>query len=468
MLLLFWACNTSTDSGEKQKQNILFIIVDDLRPQLGCYGSTEIETPNIDNLAHGGVIFNNNYCNFPVCGPSRASLFSGLRPHKTRFVDNQCRIDQEVPDIAPMNTHFKNNGYQTISLGKVYHHRVDSKNGWSENPWGAVDDDPKKDITGWRDYLLKENHELCKTNPKKAANAYEIADVEDEAYYDGKVAKRAIEYLNKFEESGNPFFMTVGFVKPHLPFNAPKKYYDLYPEESISLPENYYLPENAPDEANHMWYELRPYKDIPKEGPVPDEMAKKLIRGYYACASYADAMVGKLIDELKKLDLDENTAVVLIGDHGWHLGEHTLWCKHSNFEKTLRTTLIINSQKKNINKKVEVGTELVDIYPTMCELAGLPLPSHLEGESVVPLMLNPEHKWKEAVYSKHQNAWSVKTEGYLYTEWKDAKGNAISKMLYDHKLDKEENKNVAEDPEYIDLVVKHAELLNRYYYNKFD
>ena len=459
------AANAAENAPQK---NVLLIIVDDLRAQLGCYGDSKIITPNIDKLAEEGAVFLNAYCNYPICGPSRASLFSGLRPHKNRFTGNHALVGKEVPAIVPMNTFFKNQGYATVSLGKVYHSRTDSKDGWTEAPWGAADNDPKKRITGWRDYLTKENQELCKTNEKKAANAYEIADVKDEEYYDGKTALKAIKYLSDFKTSGKPFFMTVGFVKPHLPFNAPKKYFDMYPEEQISLPDNYFFPKNAPKEADHMWYELRAYNGIPKQGPVDDDMALKLIRGYRACTSYADAMVGKVLDELKKLDLDKNTVVVLIGDHGWHLGEHTLWAKHSNFEKTLRTTMIVHNPETPQNIKVNAPTELVDIYPTLCELTGQKLPNHLEGESVMPLLKDPNSVWKEAVYSKFSNAWSVATERYLYTEWKDEKGNTIARMLYDHKNDPEENENIAERQNVKDVLDKHVVLLQKYYENQFN
>jgi arylsulfatase A-like enzyme len=457
------ACASNKDVAKGENGNILLLIIDDLRPQLGCYGNSEILSPHIDKLANEGIIFNRAICNFPVCGPSRASLLSGVRPHEDRFTGNHALVAKEMPGAITINTFYKENGYETVSLGKVFHNRKDNKDGWTIKPWAAGDNDPKKKITGWRDYITPENQELCKTNEKKAALPYEIADVEDDAYYDGKVAQKAIEYLNSFKNEKKKFFMTVGFVKPHLPFNAPKKYYDLYPLKDISLPDNYFLPKNAPEEANNMWWEMRAYHGISKSGPVSNDIAKKLIRGYRACTSYADAMVGKVLDSLKELGLDNNTTVVLIGDHGWHLGEHTLWAKHSNFEKTLRTAMIIKTPGIKKHQKINSPTELVDIYPTLCELMGYKAPEHLEGKSMVPLMVNPDAEWKSAVYSKYNNAWSVLTDRYLYTEWKDKNGKAVANMLYDHKIDPDENINIAKDSEVSDIVERHKLLLEQYY-----
>ncbi|WP_321281760.1 sulfatase [Marinifilum fragile] len=458
------AQSMAKDKAEQaEKKNVLFIMVDDLRPQLGCYGQTQIKSPNIDKLASEGTLFRKAYCNYPVCGPSRASLLSGLRPNATRYINNQSSVEKDEPNIVPIQKAFKDNGYYTVSLGKVYHHRFDMVEGWTERPWHATDGEKRKDHPdGWRDYQDKDNLALCRDN-KGRANSFEIGVVNDEDYFDGKIANRAIEKLKKFKKSGQPFFMTVGFIKPHLPFNAPKKYFDLYPKNSIELPTNYYAPENAPEQSLHNWWELRAYHDIPsKEGNLTDEKAKEVIRGYYACVSYVDAMVGKVLDKLKELNLDENTVVCLIGDHGWQLGEHSLWCKHSNFNKALNTTMIVKAPGMKGGHETNSLVELIDLYPSFCDLTGIDAPDHLEGKSFVPVLKNPKKKWKEVVYSKMGDGWTAITQQYIYTEWKNKKGETTERMLFDHKNDPEENVNVVDQVKMKKVVAKMSKLLDLY------
>lgn len=453
----------SNNTEQSEKKNVLFIMVDDLRPKLGCYGDTNVKSPNIDELASRGTVFNKAYCNYPVCGPSRASLLSGLRPNGERYTSNQSSVESDAPNIVPIQNCFKNNGYYTLAMGKVYHHRMDYAEGWSEKPWYPTEDEKRKDHPdGWRDYQKEENLALCRLNKGKA-NSFEIGEVADEDYFDGRIASRAIGKLKEFKKSDQPFFMTVGFIKPHLPFNAPKKYFDMYPLDSIELPENYYAPQNAPEEAMHNWWELRAYLDIPKKGgPVSDKKAKELIRGYRACVTYVDAMIGRVLDTLEELEMDENTIVVLIGDHGWHLGEHSLWAKHSNFDLALNSTLIVKAPGMKAGQKTEALVEFVDLFPSFCEMTGLEAPGHLEGNSFVPVLKNPEKKWKEVAYSKMGNGWSVRTQRYLYTEWIDKKGNVTNSMLYDHKKDPDENVNIAQDHKMKKQVIKMKSLLKTY------
>lgn len=455
--------NAHKHTEQNKKTNVLFIMVDDLRPQLGCYGQTHIKSPNIDKLAQQGTLFTKAYCNYPVCGPSRASLLSGMRPNATRYTGNQCSVEGDEPDIVPIQKCFKDNGYYTVSLGKVYHHRFDGVEGWSERPWHATDDENKKDNPdGWRDYLTEDNLALSR-NHKGKGNSFEIGNVEDKEYFDGKIAVKAIQKLEQFKKSDQPFFMTVGFIKPHLPFNAPAKYFDLYPKELIQLPANYFAPENAPSEAMHNWWELRAYLDIPSnEGAVSDEKAKELIRGYYACVSYVDAMVGQLLDALEKLEMDENTVVCLIGDHGWQLGEHSLWAKHSNFDMALNSTLIVKAPGIKGAKRSQALVEFVDLYPSFCDLAGLDAPKHLEGKSFVPVLNNPDRKWKDVVYSKMGNGWTAITQQYTYTEWLNKKGEVGGRMLFDHDKDPNENKNVVDNPEMDKIVKKMKHYLGDY------
>ncbi|TKG97459.1 iduronate sulfatase [Puteibacter caeruleilacunae] len=463
MLQVGTSCAAPNTTKKSEKKNILLIMVDDLRPQLGCYGQSQIKSPNIDKLASEGTLFSRAYCNYPVCGPSRASLLSGMRPNATRYINNQCSVEKDEPTIVPIQKAFKDDGYYTVSLGKVYHHRFDRADGWSERPWHATDDEKKKDHPdGWRDYQNEENLALCLKNKGKA-NAVEIGRVGDEDYFDGKIANRAIKKLKQFKESDQPFFMTVGFIKPHLPFNAPKKYFDMYDEAEIKIPDNYFAPKNAPDAALHNWWELRAYLDIPsKEGNVSDEKAKALIHGYYACVSYVDAMVGRVLKTLEELDLDENTVVCLIGDHGWQLGEHALWCKHSNFNKALNTTLIVRSPGMPAGQRSSSLVELIDLYPSFCELAGIDAPNHLEGMSFSPILKNSQEEVKKVVYSKMGDGWSAITKNYIYTEWLDKNGNVTNRMLFDHQDDPDENVNVAESPAKKKVVEEMTMLLNKY------
>lgn len=429
-----------------KKTNVLFIAVDDLRLQAGIYGQKQMITPFIDKLGNEGLVFSKAYCSVPVCGASRASLLTGLRPTTTRFVNYYASKDKEAPDVTSLPKWFKENGYTTISLGKIYHHTNDDLDAWSEKPWDGVVPN-----NTWRDYVLEENIKLQNNPEIKSGPAYECANVPDNAYRDGRFAEKAIEKLNHFNETGKPFFLAVGFVKPHLPFNAPQKYWDLYDENAIDLVANPQKSENAPKEAMHNWGELRAYHGIPKEGPVSDDVAKKLRHGYYASTSYTDAQIGKILVELERLGLDENTIVVLWGDHGWHLGEHGLWCKHCNYDRVMNAPLIIKAPEKAKGAKTNTLVEFIDIYPTLCDLTGLKKPKHLDGKSLEHVLVDPSREHKEAVFCRYQKGESVITKDYVYTAWlKD--GKYISQMLYDHKNDPSENINVAELPQYQQVV----------------
>ena len=259
----------------------------------------------------------------------------------------------------------------------------------------------------------------------------------------------------------------MGFFKPHLPFNAPKKYWDLYDNVPIDLPENYFVPQGAPDEAIHNFGELRNYAAVPKTGPVSNEMARTLIRGYYACVSYTDAQVGRLLDALDATGLSENTIVVLWGDHGWNLGEHTLWCKHCTFETSMRAPLIIRTPgqiQSGKGNSTQALAEFIDIYPTLCDLAGIESPDHLDGESLVPLMRDSSYKGKGFAIGRFRNGDTIRTDRWRYTEYtasQDAgKGSVVSRMLYDHSKDPDENRNLANLPEYKTIVSELSRSLN--------
>ncbi|MAT15267.1 MAG: iduronate sulfatase [Planctomyces sp.] len=434
VLFLFTACSSLPAA---ERPNVLFIAVDDLRPELACYGAEHIHSPNIDRLADSGVLFERAYCMVAVCGASRASLMTGIRPTPTRFVSYLASAEKEAPGIKTLNTHFKEQGYYTMSLGKVFHLPEDNAHGWSEEPWRV------QGVSWWQDAENQKIHAARqKEGERKRGPAFESPDVPDNAYQDGQLAERAIADLQRLGGKDEPFLLAVGFLKPHLPFNAPKKYWDLYDHDDIQLPENDYVPQDAPAESIHNSGELRAYSNIPPEGPVSDETARNLIHGYYACVSYTDAQIGKILDELDRLNLAENTIVVLWGDHGWNLGEHTLWCKHSCYETSLRIPLIVRAPGiKGGERRVEL-IETIDLYPTLCELAGLDEPNHLVGDSFVPFIKNANASWKSHAVSRYGNGDSIRTEEYRYTEYRGKNPKQTSAMLYDHRSDPDENVNI--------------------------
>jgi iduronate 2-sulfatase len=442
----------------KKNLSVLFIAVDDLRPQLSCYGHRQMISPNIDRLAAEGALFKRSFCQVPVCGASRASLMTGIRPNRNRFLYYYTRADEDTPKAVTLPDYFKAHGYRTISNGKIFHHIDDDLDGWSEDPWRYSDE---------HKYLIPENAEIHERNqdrtgkkgPNSRGPAFENANVPDEQYPDYQLTDKSIADLQRLKTMDKPFFLSVGFVRPHLPFNAPKKYWDFYKREEIDLADNPFRPKGAPDIAMHNWAELRAYHNIPVEGPVSDEMARDLIHGYYAASSFVDAQIGRLLDDLDRLDLRKNTIVILWGDHGWQLGEHGLWCKHCNFETSLHSPLIISAPGFKGDKVCNALTEFVDIYPSLCELTGLPLPDHLQGTSFVPLMKNPDRTWKKAAFSRWQTGDSIRTDRYRYTEWTDDEGKRVTRMLYDHKVDPMENVNISEQPENQELVERLSKMI---------
>jgi iduronate 2-sulfatase len=441
----------------KRKPNVLFIPIDDLRPQLFCYGREQMVSPNIDRVAHQGVVFTRSFCQVPVCGATRASLLSGVRPTRERFTNYFTWVDKDLPGALTLPEHFRKHGYVTLSNGKVFHHQTDcAERSWSEEPWY-----PRAESEAtWRNYLLPENKAADKSKEHRGP-PFECADVPDNAYYDGQIADRTIADLHRLAAQDEPFFLAAGFIKPHLPFNAPKKYWDYYRRGEIELADNPFRPDGAPDAAIHNWNELRAYFDVPREGPVSDEMARSLIHGYYAATSYTDAQVGRVTAALDDLGLCENTVVVLWGDHGWQLGEHSLWCKHCNFETSLNAPLIVSAPWMDGEQRCDALVEFADVYPTLCELAGLPLPDHLEGTSFTPLMDDPGQPWKTAAFSRYHAGDSIRTNQHLYTEWTDDDGAVTARMLYDHDADPDENVNISEQPENAALVAGLSDALHR-------
>jgi len=447
-------------AAETAPPNILMIAVDDLRPELNRFGESGMVTPNLDRLADRGTIFQRAYCQFAVCGPSRASLMSGLRPTDTRFIidKKQPGVDSDAPGCLTLPKYFKQNGYTTQSLGKIYHDRHDDLDGWSLPPWFSG--------MSHNEYKLPENQAILKRTGRYGP-AFECADVPDEAYPDGLIAAEAVRRIEAVAEGDPPFFLAVGFWRPHLPFNAPKKYWDLYPAEKIELAENPFVPKDTLAIAMHNSPEMICYEGIPRPiEKMDDDLARTLIRGYRACVSFSDANIGKVLDALERTGQRDNTIIILWGDHGWHLGENSLWGKESNFERSLRTALIAADPRIPGGKSTQALVELVDIYPTICELVGLPVPEHVEGTSFVPLLLDGSQPWKEAAFScfvrpdRDKAGMSVRTDRYRYTEWRDAAGNFKGHTLFDLKEDSEENINIVDNPEMARVVREMQALLS--------
>ena len=350
-----------------------------------------------------------------------------------------------MPDIVSLPQLFKRNGYTTVSLGKVYHHRDDDLVAWSEKPLR-----PSGKWFG-RGYLDADAIKAARNSriPSKPGigPAFEAPDVADNAYADGLVADEAIARLRKFAKSGESFFLGTGFFKPHLPFNAPRKYWDMYPPEKIRLPEIDKPPVGATRYALTNWGELRSYTNIPRSGRCSKELSRKLIRGYCACVSYMDAQVGRVLDELDRLGLADNTVVVLWGDHGWKLGEYGSWCKHTNFELDTHAPLIFAGPGVRPGQSSKALCEFVDIYPTLADLCGLKAPARCEGVSLRPVFDRPDHPWKSAAFSQYPRGrvmgYTMRTDRWRYTFWVDRKTRkTVAEELYDHRADARETRNV--------------------------
>ena len=471
----------------KEKPNILFIAVDDLRPELGCYGNNYVISPNIDRLAHDGITFTQAHCQSAVCNPSRASLLTGLRPDTIKVWDLRTNFRDNMPDAVTLPQYFKKNGYHTVGIGKIYHNIIPDDLSWCE---------PKLRINGYPfdpdavyrsekgiEYIENRKEQITSEGKQDRyidrygewylkAMAYEMPDVPDNAYFDGAQTDVAVEKLAELQKMDKPFFFGVGYYRPHLPFNVPKKYWDMYKREEIPLAENDFVPKNVPPMALNNLRELKGYTDFkhivhPLEGKLTEEESRVLKHGYLASVTYIDAQIGRLLKRLKELKLDKNTIVVLWGDHGWKLGEHNSWCKMTDFEIDTRVPMIISSPGTKGKKiKSDRMVEYVDIYPTLCEMSGLKIPSGLEGISAVPLIADPEKPWKKAVFSQflREGIWvgpdgieymgySIRTERYRYNEWINWKTKELAAIeLYDHLHDPGENENIAVGNEHSQLI----------------
>jgi iduronate 2-sulfatase len=464
-----------------QKLNVLFIAIDDLRPQLGCYGVKDIKTPNLDAFAKQGLLFSRAYCQQAVCSPSRTSLLTGRRPDTTKIYNLTDHFRDTIPDVVTLPQHFKNNGYFCQSFGKIYHDGLDDPKSWSAPSVAAIDDQVEMEDGRFvsraelnAPYVLAaigvkqdQEQELAQQRQARKAKSapWSAPDVAESALPDGRIADEAIQSLQAHK--GVPFFLAVGFRRPHLPFDAPKKYYDMYRLEDMKLASNPYPPKDVFEAAMHNWGELRGYKGMPKEGPLSDEQARELIRGYYASTTYVDAQIGRVLQELDRLKLRDNTIVIIWGDHGWQLGEHGLWCKHTCFETSTHTLLLLSvPHQKQRGAKSNAFVEFVDVYPTLCELAGLKKTDGLEGTSFAPLVDDPNRSWKSAAFSQFPRGWlmgyAMRTDRYRYVEWVAKKNpkRVEGRELYDHQTDADENVNIANRPENKGLIASLSKQLN--------
>ena len=440
-------------AASSSKPNVLFIAVDDLRPQMGCYGDTNAVTPHMDKLARRGMVFQRAYCQQAVCNPSRASLMTGRYPDTIRVWNLRTHFRKNVPNVVTLPQHFKNHGYHTECIGKIYHdpRRFRDAPSWSAPEQLAF----TREVRG--KYVLKENLRTYQPNGRpgnEKAAATECADVPDNAYIDGRVSEMAVKRLQALSRQDKPFFLAVGFRRPHLPFSAPKKYWDMQKPKLIGKVPNPKPPTGVPEIALHNWGELRGYTDIPRRGKLTDAQTARLRHGYYAAMSYIDAQIGKLLAELERQGLRKNTVICLWGDHGWHLGEHALWGKTTNFELDCRAPLVfaIPGQKTG-GQRTRSLVEFVDIYPTLVDLCGLPAAEGLEGLSLTPVLKDATAGVRDAALSQFPRhgtmGYSIRTDRYRYTAWIDTKsGKTVARELYDHNSDSGETINLAEHPKH--------------------
>ncbi len=491
------------------KPNILFIAVDDLRPELGCYGSEIAVTPNLDALAGDGLLFNRAYCQQAICRPSRASLMTGARPETTGLFHNYVSLRELQPDILTLPQHFIANGYETVYCGKIFHQGdTDEENSWSRMPVNGLKG-AKKPLGG---YALAENNQMKQENMKvmlakygeaarrglAAGPAYESADVPDHAYGDGYDTLLAIETMKEMVAAGDkPFFLALGFKKPHLNWTAPTKYWDMYDREKIPMATFSDAPDGGAAMGLHASFELRTRAGIPKFGPIDPELSRTLKHAYLACVSYVDAQIGKMVAALEDAGVRDNTVIIVWGDHGWHLGDMGVWGKATNYEIATRVPLMIwTPGMKTRGQKTDALVELVDMYPTLCELAGIEIPRHVEGHSFVPLLDDPTVQWKQAAFSqypnpalrewaanplsqgmretwfgplikqvedriigqqgsvwdrdlfeKHLMGYTMRTDRYRLVVWRDHRDRRAEPLFYelfDHQNDPLETKNIAE------------------------
>jgi len=449
-----------------EKPNILIIAIDDLRPELNCYGASHIHSPNIDRLAERGTLFERAYCQYAICGPSRSSMFSGSRPDTIRAYNNRTHFRDHRPSAISLPEFFKANGYATYGFGKVLHNTHRDPQSWSEP----------------QHYLKEKQYASPEYKGKQAGidgihasnrliPLFEGPDVADDAYRDGETNLAAIRKLRSAAQTDQPFLVFVGYHKPHTPFNAPKRYWDLYDPEALPLASNSFAPFGAPDFALSAWRYVRSFKGMPEQGPMPEPLARQTRHAYFACVSYIDSLIGELVEALEETGEAQNTIIALWSDHGYQLGDHGMWCKHTNFETSTRIPfIIVDPRKDSRGQRTEARVELIDLYPTLADLSGLGLPRNIDGKSLAALIENPE-AWADhdtAAYSQFNRAgnrgYSVRTRDFRYTEWRSVEtGIIVARELYDHRADPQENVNVAHNSERKDDLIYMRQILHQHW-----
>jgi len=442
-----------------KKMNVLFIAADDLNISLGCYGHPLAKTPNIDKLAKSGMLFSRAYCQYPLCNPSRASIMTGRRPDTTNVLENLTHFRRTMPNVVTLGQFFRLMGYYVIRIGKIFHYGVPAQIGTNglddEKSWDKVYNPIGRD--------RQEDNLLHNLQPQEknlgAVLAWHAGDGEDAEQTDGKIAEQAIKILEQSRQRDQPFFLAVGFFKPHVPWIAPKKYFQMYPHANIHLPAE---PADVRRDVPAAAFTVNP----PNYG-LNEEDLRDAIKAYLAAVSFMDAQLGKILEALERLGLKDNTIIVFWSDHGWLLGEHGLWQKMCLFEECAQVPLLIATPRPQMpGTTCKRLTELIDVYPTIVDLAGFAIPEGLEGKSLKPLLENSNLPWKPGAYTqvlregtKKGEAFmgrSVRTERYRYTEWDDGRQGV---ELYDHDADPKEHKNLAKDPAQTKTLARLAKLL---------
>jgi len=440
MTLLAPNCQAQT------KPNVLLICVDDLKPTIGCFGDSFAKTPHIDALARRGVRFESAYCNQAICSPSRNALMTGLRPQTIGVYDLETYFRKATPDAVTFSQYFIQHGYVAHGIGKIYH-----------VGHGNIDDKPSWSVPSWRprqpSYALdsSRNNLVTDKKGKQRGPATEAAGVPDDTYADGAIADEAIKRLKQLGQSADqPFFLAVGFMKPHLPFVAPQKYWDLYDANALPMPKTTVPPKGAPSYAPTKFGELRNYSDMPEMGAIDEPTTRRLIHGYYAATSYMDSQLGRVLAQAEAFNLLDNTIVVLWGDHGWHLGDHGMWCKHTNYEQAARIPVIVAAPTSPKDQATGALIESVDIYPTVAQLAGLPVPKNIDGRSFASVIFDPTSSTRTYVthvYPRGQQIGrAIRDTRYRMVQWKVPGQPAESAEieLYDYRDDPLETINLAE------------------------
>lgn len=459
LVLLLAGC-TKGGAEEAHRPNVLLVIVDDLRPALGCYGDSRARTPNLDGLARQGILFRRAYCSQATCHPSRAALLTGRRPESLGVFDTHTGYRERVPNLVALPELFLRAGYRTEALGKVHHGHgsLDDLRAWSVKPWR-----PDR----WqRWYGRPETLEAIERLRREAAQSHdqremlrqrffavEAPDLPEDEFPDGRIAAEAIRRLEAMGKQ--PFFLAVGFLKPHLPFVAPKRFWDLFPPGSLAPDPRRRRPRGAPDLAFTNSAEVRAFWSVPDEGPIEGAVAEELVRGYYACAAFVDAQIGRLLEALERTGHADDTIVVVLGDHGWHLGDLGEWGKNTNFELATRSPLLMRIPGRAGGRTIEAVVELVDLYPTLAELCGLDPPEGLEGRSLVPLLEGQGAGWPDAALHVYRRGVgpqaimgrAIRTRRSRLVEWRSTDGALVAVELYDDQ-GRGEDENVAEDPSY--------------------